>query len=145
MKYLILLFIAAFMLCGNIKGQEYIFRYNPYSGYNPDQLELALEQSKRMKRNGIIATGVGTGMILGGSVLMFNSLYPSSEGSFNPTKFGVGIGVMCFSGFPLGYGLVAWITGSEQVKMIEIELLASENKNLKIKPTEDGYGLVYSF
>ena len=133
------------MLCGNIKGQDYIFRYNPYSGYNSDQLELALEQSKRMKRSGIIATGVGTGMIVGGSVLMFNSLYPTAEESFNPTKFGVGIGVMCFSGFPLGYGLVAWITGSEQVKMIEIELLASDNRSLKIKPTEDGYGLVYSF
>ena len=145
MKYIILLFIATFLLCGNIKGQEYIFHYNPYSGYNSDQLDLALEHSKRMKRNGIIATGVGTGMIVGGSVLMFNSLYPTSEESFNPTKFGIGLGVMCFSGFPLGYGLVAWITGSEQKKMIEIELLASENMNLKIKPTEAGYGLVCSF
>ena len=145
MKYIILLFIAAFMFSGNINGQEYIIRYNPYSGYNSDQLDLALKHSKQMKRNGIIATGVGTGMIVGGSVMMFNSLYPTAEESFNATKFGIGVGVMCFSGFPLGYGLVAWITGSEQIKMIEIELLASENVNLKIKPTVDGYGLVCTF
>ena len=145
MKYLIPLCLAAFILCGNIKGQEYVFRFNPYSGYNSDQLDLALEQSKRMKRNGIIATGVGTGMMVGGSVLLYNALYPASGESFNATNLGIGIGVMCFSGFPLGYGLVAWVTGSEQVKMIEIELLASENRNLKFKPTGDGYGLVYSF
>ncbi len=145
MKYLISFFIAGFLLCVDINGQEYIFRYNPYSGYNSDQLDLALEQSRRMKRNGIIVSGVGTGMIVAGSVMMFNSLYPSSDESFNGTKFGIGIGVMCFSGFPLGYGLVAWITGSEQIKSIEIELLASTNKSLKIKPTKNGYGMVYSF
>jgi hypothetical protein len=145
MKHIITLVFFVLLFSENIQAQEYIFRFNPYSGYNQAQLELALEQSTRMKRNGIIATGVGTGMIVGGSVMMFNSLYNLAGESFNATKFGIGIGVMCFSGFPLGYGLVAWITGSEQIKQIEIELLASDKGNLKIQPTGDGYGLVYRF
>ncbi len=145
MKYFILLLLGAFLVCGNTYGQNYLFHYNPYSEYNADQLELALEQSKKMKRNGIIASSLGIGMLVGGSILMFDGLYADTEASLNPTKFGIGLGVMCFSGFPLGYGLVAWITGNEQIKQIEIELLASEYNNLKISPTEHGFGLLYSF
>lgn len=145
MRYFIPMLLTAFLLCGELNAQEYVFRYNPYSGYNADQLDLALEQSRRMKRNGIIATGVGTGMLAGGTVMLFNGLYTDSGESLNATTFGIGIGMMCFSGFPLGYGFVAWITGSEQMKMIEIELLASENNHLKFKPTTNGYGLVYNF
>jgi hypothetical protein len=145
MKYFILLLLAAFLLSGNVSGQAYVFHYNPYSGYNSDQLDLALKQSRKMKRNGIIASGVGTGMLVGGTLLMLDGLYTETEASFDVTAFGIGLGVMCLSGFPLGYGLVAWITGSEQIKQIEIELLASEKSNLKFKPTHDGFGLVYNF
>ena len=117
----------------------------PIRGIIPEQLKLALKQSKQMKRNGIIATGVGTGILAGGSVLMFRAIYPESDEDFDATNFGIGIGMMCFSGLPLGYGLVAWFTGSERMKMIEIELLATENRNLKFKPTRNGYGLVLKF
>lgn len=145
MKYFIPLFIAAFFLSGDISAQQYIFHYNPYSGYNTDQLNLALDQSKKMKRNGIIATGVGTGMLAGGALLMFDGLYPEGEVSLNVTRFASGLGLMCLSGFPLGYGFVAWITGNEQIKQIEIELLASENRHLKLKPTLNGFGLACMF
>jgi len=145
MKYIITLIFAISLFIGNANAQQYIFRYNPYSGYNTDQLDLALEQARKMKRNGIIATGVGTGMLAGGTVMLFNGLYPETGEAFNPTHFGIGIGLMCFSGFPLGFGFVAWITGNEQMKLIEIELLASDNRQLKFKPTTAGYGLVYNF
>jgi len=145
MKYVLSLFIAVFMLGEDVRGQDYIFHYNPYSGYNADQLDLALEQSKRKKRNGIIATGVGTGMLIGGSVMMLDALYPSVDEPFNAATFGIGIGLMSFSGFPLGYGFVSWIMGNEAINLIEIELLASGERKLKLKPTWDGYGLVFNF
>lgn len=145
MKYFIALFVAAFLFTGDINAQDYIFHYNPYSGYNADQLELALEQSKRKKRNGIIATGVGTGMLAGGSVMMFDALYPSVDEPFNAATFGIGVGLMAFSGFPLGYGFVSWIMGNEAIDLIEIELLAKDNSKLKIQPTRNGYGLVLNF
>ncbi len=43
---------------------------------------------------------------------------------------------MCFSGIPLGYGMVAWITGNERANMIEIELLAFNKGTLNLKHTE---------
>jgi hypothetical protein len=35
---------------------------------NQDQLELALEQARKMERNGKFWTAVGAGMLVGGSV-----------------------------------------------------------------------------
>lgn len=145
MKYLFTLMVATCILSADLVGQEYVFRYNPYSGYNTDQLNLALEQSKKMKRNGIIATGVGTGMLVGGTLFMVDGLNSDGGDLFDVRNFGIGLGVMCASGFPLGYGMVAWIMGAEQIKQIEIELLATRHTSLKIKPSSAGYGLVYTF
>lgn len=145
MKHIFTLVLLAILFQGNAKAQHYIYHYNPYSGYNEAQLELALEHSTRMKRNGIIATTIGTGLMAGGSVFMFNSLFSIAEEDFNPVTFGVGVGALALGTFPFTFGLVGWLTGNEQIKQIEIQLLASEKGNLNLQPTENGYGLVYSF
>ena len=147
MKYLYTLIAFVFMFSANLKGQDYTFRYNSYSGMNKSQLNLALEQSLKMERNGKIWTAVGSGMLVGGGVMMFNGIgdIASYEDSFNYGTFGAGLGIMCLGAFPLGYGLVAWLTGSERANMIEIELLASETGQLNFKPTEHGVGLVLTF
>jgi len=125
MKYIYTLSALIFLFSATTKSQDYTFRYNPYSGLNNDQLELALEQALKMERNGKVWTAVGTGMLVGGAVMTLM--------------------IMCFSGFPLGYGMVAWITGNERANMIEIELLAFNTGTLNLKPTENGIGLVLEF
>ena len=146
MKYIYILLAFIFIFSASLKGQNYTFRYNPYSGYNNDQLELALKQSQKLERSGKIWTAMGTGMLVGGAVMTFSGINNISYGeSGNYTKFGIGLGIMCFSGFPLGYGFVAWITGSEKVNLIEIELLAINTGTLNLKPTENGIGLVLAF
>jgi hypothetical protein len=146
MKYLCVLLAVIFLYSEKSKSQEYTFRYNPYSGMNKDQLELALEQASKMERNGKISTAVGTGMLVGGAVMTFSGIKNlSSDEDFNYGTFGAGIGIMCFSGFPLGYGLVAWVAGHERANMIEIELLAYNKGTLHLKPTENGIGLVLEF
>ncbi len=146
MKYLYFLLALIFLFNANAKSQDYTFRYNPYSGMNNDQLELALEQARKMERNGKVWTAVGTGMLVGGAVMTFRGISDlSSEEPFKYGSFGIGLGIMCFSGFPLGYGMVAWITGSEKANMLQIELLAFDTGTLKFKPTENGLGLVLDF
>jgi len=146
MKYLYTLLAFIFLFSASSKSQNYTFRYNPYSGMNKDQLELALEQSNKMEESGKIWSAVGTGMLVGGSVMTFNGIRDLSlAGSDNYGTFGAGVGLMFLSAFPLGYGLVAWITGSEKAKMIEIELLASDKESLNLKPAENGVGLVLTF
>ena len=99
-----------------------------------------------MERNGKVWTAVGTGMLVGGAVLTFNGINEmSSQDDFHWARFGAGLGIMCFSGCPLGYGMVAWITGHERANMIEIELLAFDKGTIDIKPTENGIGLVLEF
>jgi hypothetical protein len=125
MKCLYTLFALIFLFNATSKSQDYTFRYNQYSGMNQDQLELALEQARKMERNGKFWTAVGAGMLVGGSVMTFRGISNTSyEESFNYSTFGTGLVIMCFSGIPLGYGMVAWITGNEKANMIEIELLA---------------------
>ena len=146
MKYLITLFTLIFLFNASLKGQDYSFRYNPYSGMNKDQLELALEQARQMERNGKIWTAVGTGMLVGGAVMTFRGINNLTYGdNHNYGTFGAGLGIMCFSGFPLGFGMVSWITGHERANMIEIEILAIETGSLKLKPTEYGIGLALIF
>jgi hypothetical protein len=146
MKYLYLFFALIFLYSATSKGQDYTFRYNPYSGMNKDQLELALKQARQMERNGKVWTAVGTGMLVGGAVMTFNGIsHMSYQESLNYTAFGVGLGIMILSGFPLGYGIVAWITGHERANMVEIELLAFDTGILHLKPTENGIGLVVNF
>lgn len=146
MKYLYTLLAFVFLFSASLKSQNYIISYNPYSGMNNAQLELALEQSSKMEQNGKIWTVVGSGMLIGGGVLTFNGIRDLSfESSDSYGSFAAGLGIMCFGAFPLGYGLVAWLTGSEKAKLIEIELLASDRETLSFKPTEDGYGLVLAF
>jgi len=146
MKCLYTLFVLMFLFSATSKSQDYTFRYNPYSGMNKDQLELALEQSRKMERNGKVCTVVGTGMLVGGAVMTFRGINNLSNGEdYNFGTFGAGLGIMCFSGIPLGYGMVAWITGSERANMIEIELLAFNAGTLNLKPTEYGIGLVLEF
>ena len=145
MKNLYTLFVFIFLFSGISKSQDYSFRYNPYSGMNNDQLELALEQARKMERNGKIWTAVGTGMLVGGSVMTFGGISDMSNEGYNWSTFGTGLVIMCFSGFPLGYGMVAWITGNERANMIEIELLAFNTGTLNLKPTEYGIGLVLEF
>lgn len=146
MKHIYILLAFIFIFSASLKGQNYTFRYNPYSGLNNDQLELALKQSQKMERNGIVWTAVGTGMLVGGAVMTFNGINNLTFAeSNNYTTFGIGLGIMCFSAFPLGYGLVAWITGNERANMIEIELLAFNTGTLNLKPTEHGVGLVLAF
>jgi hypothetical protein len=146
MKYLYTLFAFIFLFCATLKSQNYTYRYNPYSGMNQDQLELALEQARKMERNGKVWTAVGTGMLVGGAVLTFKGINNLSyEESSNYITFGSGLGILCFSGIPLGYGMVAWITGSERANTIEIELLAFNTGTFNLKPTENGFGLVFEF
>jgi len=146
MKCLYTLFALIFLLSAPSKSQDYTFRYNPYSGMNNDQLELALEQAQKMERNGKVWTAVGTGMLVGGAVMTFRGISNISyEEDFNYSTFGTGLVIMCFSGIPLGYGMVAWITGNERANMIEIELLAFNTGKLNLKPTEYGIGLVMKF
>ena len=145
MKYLYALFVFIFLFSGTLKSQDYSFRYNPYSGMNNDQLELALEQARKMERNGKIWTAVGSGMLVGGSVMTFGGISNMSSEGYNWGTFGTGLMIMCFSGFPLGYGMVAWITGNERANMIEIELLAFNTGTINLKPTENGIGLVMKF
>ena len=113
---------------------------------NKDQLELALEQARKMERNGKVWTAVGSGMLVGGAVMTFKGISNISyEEQYNFSGFGIGLVVMCFSGIPLGYGMVAWITGNERANMIEIELLAFNTGTINFKPTENGIGLVMNF
>lgn len=146
MKYLYTLLALIFLFSATSKSQNYTFRYNPYSGMNKDQLELALQQAQKMEKNGKIATAVGTGMMIGGAVMTFRGIRQLSD--FNDPRyamFSAGIGIMCFSGFPLGYGMVAWITGHERANTIRIELLAFNSGTINLKPTENGIGLVVEF
>ncbi len=146
MKRLYTLFALIFLFSATSKSQDYTFRYSPYSGMNIDQLELALEQARKMERNGKVWTAVGTGMLVGGAVMTFRGISNISyEEQYNFSGFGIGLVVMCFSGIPLGYGMVAWITGHERANMIEIELLAFNTGTLNLKPTEYGIGLVLEF
>lgn len=113
---------------------------------NNAQLELSLEQARQMERNGKIWTAVGTGMLVGGAIMTFRGIDNLTyEQNYNYTSFGLGMGILCFSGFPLGYGMVAWMTGNQKVNMIEIELLAFDPGTLNLKPTEHGLGLVLEF
>jgi hypothetical protein len=146
MRYFYSLLALIFLFSASAKSQDYTFRYSPYSGMNNDQLELALEQARKMERNGKVWTAVGTGMMVGGAVMTFRGIKEISlDEPFKFGSFGVGLGIMCFSGFPLGYGMVAWITGKEKANMIEIELLAFDSGTLKFKSTENGLGLVMTF
>lgn len=146
MKGVYTLLVFIFLLGASVNGQNYSFLYNPYSGMNTDQLNLALEQSQRMKRNGAVWTAVGTGMMVGGGIMTFNALNKITyEGSSDFRSFSAGLGIMCFGAFPLGYGIVSMITGNEKINMIEIELLAFTEGKLDLKPTEHGYGLVLAF
>jgi len=146
MKRLYTLFALIFLFSATSKSQDYTFRYSPYSGMNIDQLELALEQARKMERNGKVWTAVGTGMFVGGAVMTFRGISNISyEENFNYSTFGIGLGIMCLSAIPLGYGMVAWITGHDRANMIEIELLAFNTGTLNLKPTEYGIGLVLEF
>ena len=146
MKYLYTLFTLIFLFNATLESQYYTFRYNQYSGMNKDQLNLALEQALKMERNGKVWTAVGTGMMVGGAVMTFKGINNLSyEEDYNFGTFGAGLGILCFSAFPLGYGMVAWITGHERANMIEIELLAFNTGTLNLKPTDSGIGLVLEF
>ena len=146
MKYFYTLFALIFLFSATAKSQDYTFRYNQYSGMNQDQLELALEQALKMERSGKVWTAVGAGMLVGGAIMTFRGIDNISYGeNYNYATFGAGLGIMCFSGFPLGYGMVAWITGNERANMIEIELLAFDTGTINLRPTENGIGLVLAF
>ena len=146
MKYLYTLSALLLLFSATSKSQDYTFRYNPYSGMNKDQLELALEQANKMERNGKVWTAVGTGMFIGGAVMTFNGISNIAyEEHYNFSGFGTGVVIMCFSAIPLGYGIVAWITGQERANMVEIELLAFDTGTLNLKPTENRIGLVLNF
>ena len=146
MKYLYSLLALIFLFSATSKSQDITFRYSPYSGMNKDQLELALEQALTMERNGKVWTAVGTGMLVGGAVMTFSGIKNLSyEEGIHYGTFGAGLGIMCFSGFPLGYGMVAWITGHERANTIRIELLAFNSGTINLKPTENGIGLVVEF
>jgi hypothetical protein len=146
MKYLYATFAMVFLFTATSKSQDYTFRYNPYSGMNKDQLELALEQAVKMERNGKVWTAIGSGMLVGGAILTFQGIsHISNIENFNYSTFGTGLVIMCFSGIPLGYGMVAWITGHERANTIKIELLAFGSGTLHFKPTENGIGLALVF
>lgn len=146
MKALYTILAIIFLFSANLKGQTYTYLYNPYSGYNKAQLNLALEQSQKMKRNGMVWTVVGTGLTTGGTVMTIKGIqkltaeYPANFGTF-----AAGLGVACFGIFPLTFGLAAWFTGNEKINQIEIELLAFNKGSLDFKPTENGLGLVLAF
>ena len=69
MKGIYTLLAIIFLFSANLKGQSYTYLYNPYSSMNKAQLNLALEQSQKMKRSGMAWTVVGTGMMVGGGIL----------------------------------------------------------------------------
>ena len=146
MKSIYILLALLFVFSTNLKSQDYTFRYNQYSGMNQDQLELALKQSQKLERSGKVWTAVGTGMLVGGAIMTFNGISDLTvESSSNWGSFAAGLGIMSLGAFPLGYGLVAWLTGSERGNMIEIELLATDAGTLNFKPTQHGVGLVLDF
>ena len=128
MKYLYFFILVVFLFSATGLSQNYTFRYNPYSGMNQDQLELALEQARKLERNGKIWTTLGAGMMVSGTIMTFKGInMNTNEGSFNYTSFGTGMVIMCFSAIPLGYGIFAWMSGNERANMIEIELLAFDS------------------
>ncbi|GEM_PF-6802611 len=146
MKALYSLIAVLFIFSASLKGQYYTYIYNPYSDMNRDQLELALKQSEKMEQNGKIWTVVGSGMFIGGGIMTFNGISElSSDESPSFATFGAGLGIMCAGIFPLAYGMVAWLTGSERANKIEIELLGIDKESLALKPTENGVGLVLTF
>lgn len=146
MKAIYTLLAVIFLFSASLKSQNFNFHYNPYSGMNTAQLNLALEQSQKMKRNGMIWTAVGTGMFVGGGIMTFNGIQNlTDEEPANFGSFASGLGIMCFGAFPLAYGFVAWITGNDKVNMIEIELLAFNKGKIDFKPTEHGFGLALAF
>lgn len=113
---------------------------------NKAQLNLALEQSLKTQKSGKIWTAIGSGMLVGGAILTtqgINELSNSDNLKFG--TFGTGLLIMSFSGFPLGYGLISWLSGKEKANMIEIELLASGKGHLEFKPGKYGLGLALSF
>jgi hypothetical protein len=113
---------------------------------NKNQLELALEQARKMERNGKVWTAVGAGMVIGGTVMTFTGIrHISYEENINYGTFGAGLGMMIIGVFPLTYGMVAWIGGHERANMIEIELLGFDTGTLNVRPTENGIGLVLEF
>ena len=146
MKYIYSILVFVFFFGSQMQAQNYVFRYNPYSGMNQEQLELALKQSEKLENNGKIWTAVGAGMMFAGGVMTFNGIQDLSlDESNNYGTFAAGLGILCASAFPLGYGLIAWITGSERSNMIEIELLATDREALSFRSTEHGVGLVFEF
>lgn len=146
MKYLYTLIAVLFLFGGTSRSQDITFRHNPYSGMNENQLELALEQARKMERSGKIWTAVGAGMFVGGAVMTFDGFLDiTADDPFNFRKLGTGMGIMCLGAFPLGYGLVAWFVGHERANMIEIELLAFNTGTLNLTSTENGFGLVLAF
>lgn len=144
MKYIYSLLVFVLLFSLNASGQYYTYRYNAYSGMNADQLNLAIDHAKKQERSGKIWTAVGSGMFIGGAVMTYTGISSLTEDT-NFTTFGIGLGVMCFGAFPLGYGFVAWLTGHEKVNSLEIELLAFDAGNLNIKQTQYGLGLVLDF
>ncbi len=146
MKALYTLLALIFLFSANLKGQDFTYFYNPYSRMNDDQLNLALEQSQKMKRNGVVWTVVGTGMMTGGAIMMYDGIQKMTyEDIGNIGSFIGGLGIMCAGIFPVTFGLAAWFTGSEKINQIEIELLAFDTGTLDIKPTDYGLGLVLAF
>ena len=64
---------------------------------NNDQLELALEQAKKMERNGKVWTALGSGMLVGGAVMTFRGINNISyETDINYNGFGIGLVIMCW-------------------------------------------------
>ena len=146
MKVIYTLLVFIFLFSANLKGQTYTYLYSPYSRMNEAQLNLALEQSQKRKRSGMVWTAVGTGMMVGGGIMTFNGITSLVYGESNDFgSFYTGLGIMCFGAFPLTFGFVSWLTGDEKIKMIEIELLAFDNGTLDFKPTEYGLGLALTF
>ncbi len=146
MKGIFTLLAIIFLFSANLEAQTYTYLYNPYSRMNEDQLNLALEQSHKMKRNGMVWTAVGTGMMAGGAVMMYDGIEKMIyEDVGNIGSFIGGLGIMCFGAFPLTFGLAYWITGGEKANQIEIELLAFDTGKLYLKPTDYGLGLTLAF
>ncbi len=146
MKYLYASLVLIFVFSANLKGQYYTYIYNPYSDMNKAQLELALQQSEKMEQNGKIWAAVGSGMFIGGAIMTYNGINKLSfDGSSDFGTFGAGLGIMCGGIFPLTFGMVAWLTGSEKANRIEIELLGLDDETLALKSTENGFGLVLTF
>jgi hypothetical protein len=146
MKYIYSIIAFILLFGAGLNGQHYSFRYNPYYGMNQDQLELALKQAEKLEKNGKIWTAVGTGMMVAGGILTFDGIDNLTlDNGSDFSTFGAGIGLLCVSALPLGYGLIAWFTGSERSNLIEIELLANDDEMLSFKSTENGVGLVFEF